>query len=328
MKRFGAIALSVCLAGPASADVDAALDRHILPGLDAFADAAAKLERETAEDCRAEALRPAWNAAFDAWTQIGDLRIGPSETGALSIAFWPDARGFTPRTLSRLVAESDPIVFDPAAYSDVSIAARGLYALEMLIHDPAFADYGRDSYGCALARAISSDLAGQAARLEQAWEEAFAETLRTAGAPDNAIYLDEDEAFRALYTQILSSLDFTAEQRLGRPMGEFDRPRPTRAEAWRSGRSLRNAVLAVDAAHALAKVLADWPLPETDAAVARVHEAAAHIDDPSFQDLTNPQGRLRAEVLQQAVRGVRASLETETGARLGITPGFNSRDGD
>ncbi len=111
-------------------------------------------------------------------------------------------------------------------------------------------------------------------------------------------------------------------------MGTFERPRPARAEAWRSARSLRDVVLAVDAAHALAQALADWELPETDAAVARVHEAAERIADPGFQDVTDPQARLRVEVLQQAVRAVRAALENEIGVRLGIAPGFNSQDGD
>jgi predicted lipoprotein len=50
--------------------------------------------------------------------------------------------------------------------------------------------------------------------------------------------------------------------------------------------------------------------------------------DPAFQDVTDPQARLRAEVLQQAVRGLRGAVETEIGARLGIAPGFNSQDGD
>ncbi|MCB1403259.1 MAG: signal peptidase, partial [Rhodobacteraceae bacterium] len=70
--------------------------------------------------------------------------IGPSETGALSIAFWPDDRGFTARTLAGLIAAEDPIAGDPAGYGEVSIAARGLFALEMLLYDPAFDGYGPD----------------------------------------------------------------------------------------------------------------------------------------------------------------------------------------
>jgi len=213
-------------------------------------------------------------------------------------------------------------------YAEVSIAARGLFALEMLIFDPEFSGYAQDSYTCRLVATIAADLAGQADALAATWETAYADTLRTAGETGNATYLTEEEAVRAIYTQILSSLEFTANQRLGAPMGTFDRPRPARAEARRSERSLRNVVLSAEAAHGLATALADWDLPETDAALARVREAAARIEDPAFQDVTEPQARLRVEVLQQTVRSLSGAIQSEIGARLGIAPGFNSQDGD
>lgn len=154
----------------------------------------------------------------------------------------------------------------------------------------------------------------------------------TAGAKGNATYLTGDEALRAIYTQLLASLDWTADNRLGRPMGTFDRPRPRMAEAWRSGRSLRNVVLAAEAAHALAHALADGllptGLPRTDAALAQIRAAAGQIGDPAFQDVQDPQARLRVEILQQSVRGMKDAIETEIGATLGITAGFNAQDGD
>jgi hypothetical protein len=328
VKLTLAIAFTLGLAAPALADVETALDTHILPGFARFAEAADALAETAAADCSPGAMAPAYHAAFDAWMAVGDLRIGPSETGALSVAFWPDGRGSTPRALAQLIAEEGPIAFDPAAYADVSIAARGVFALDMLLFDPEFSSYASGSYACDLAKTITADLAAQAAALSAAWSGPFAETLRTAGTTGNATFLSGDEVVRALYTQILTSLEFTADTRLGQPMGSFDQPRPARAEARRSGRSLRNVVLAAESAHALAHALADWPLPATDAALAQVRLAADRIADPAFQDVTDPQARLRAEVLQQAVRGLRSAVETEIGARLGIAPGFNSQDGD
>ena len=83
-----------------------------------------------------------------------------------------------------------------------------------------------------------------------------------------------------------------------------------------------------EGAHALATALADWPLPETDAAHARVREAAARITDPAFQDVTDPQARIRIEALQRAVRDLSEAIEVEIAQRFGITPGFNAQDGD
>lgn len=328
MRLIATVALVIGLAHPAMAGVDEALDDHILPGMNGFAEATAELARKARSDCRAEALRPAYQAAFDAWMPVADLRLGPSETGALSIAFWPDARGSTQRTLARFLSEKDPVAADVQAYAEVSIAARGFFALDMLMHDPGFADYPADSYACTLVATIAQDLDRQAKALATAWTDTFAQTLRTAGGDANTAFLSEDEAVRAVYTQILSSLEFTANQRLGMPMGSFDRPRPALAEARRSGRSLRNVVLAAEAAHDLATALADWDLPQSSAALAQVHESAARIEDPAFQDLAQPQARLRAEILQQAVQGLREAIETEIGLRMGIAPGFNSQDGD
>jgi uncharacterized protein len=328
VRLIPALAATLGLAAPALADVETALDAHILPGFARFSEAAAALAETAAADCRPEAMAPAYHATFDAWMAVGDLRIGPSETGALSVAFWPDGRASTPRALAQLIAEEDPVGRNPQAYAEVSIAARGVFALDMLLFDPDFAAYDPGSYSCALAATISADIALQADTLLSAWSGPFAERLRTAGAADNATYLAPEEALRAIYTQILTSLDFTAGTRLGQPMGSFDQPRPLRAEARRSKRSLRNVLLATEAAQGLAHALADWPLPQTDAALAQVQSVAAGISDPGFQDVSDPQARLRLEVLQQAIHSLRAAIETEIGARLGIAPGFNAQDGD
>jgi predicted lipoprotein len=328
VRHLTAVFLLVLAALPDRAGVDRALDAHILPGFARFAVAAGALGEAARADCRASTLHAPFHAAFDAWMAVGDIRLGPSETGALSVAFWPDPRGFTRRALAGLIAARDPVARDPATFATVSIAARGLFALEMLIHDPEFARYDQGDYSCTLARAITADLAAQAQALERGWREEFAPLLRNAGSPGNATFLTPAEAMRALYTQVIASLEFTAGQRLGRPLGSFERPRPRLAEAWRSGRSLRNALLASESAHALATALADTPLPRSDAALARVREAAAAITDPAFQDITDPVARLRLEILQQAVRALKSAIEAEIGSRLGLTAGFNAQDGD
>ena len=57
-----------------------------------------------------------------------------------ALAFWPDARGITRRSLSGLIKEADPVVDDADACSEVSAAARGLLALGSLLFDPALAE--------------------------------------------------------------------------------------------------------------------------------------------------------------------------------------------
>jgi uncharacterized protein len=328
MTRIPVLAALVLSASAAYADVDRAVSQHILPGFAGFAQAAAELDSAAQADCRAAQLGPAFDAAFDAWMAIANLRIGPSESAALSIAFWPDDRAATPRALTALIKAQDPVGLNLSDYADVSVAARGLFAFEMLTYDPAFATYGTGDYTCALVQTVAADLHRQAVELDEGWRLDFAPTLTSAGAAGNATYLSPDEAVRALYTQLMTGLEVTADMRLGRPMGTFDRPRPKQAEAWRSGRSLRNVLLSVEAAQALAHGLAEGDLPLTDAAADRVREAARVVADPGFQDVEDPQARLRLEVMQQAVRAMRAAIQAEIGDALGIAAGFNSQDGD
>ena len=232
--RALALPLALAAAPAAASELSSTItDQLILPAFEELAADAAALADAAEKDCgpQSESLRAAYGEAFDAWIAASHYRFGPTETDsrAFALAFWPDSRGFTPKTLKRLIAGEEEIGRDPVAYGDVSIAARGLYALEYMLYDPEFSDYEKGSYACTLVQTMTRDLARQAASLDAGWEGQFADVLRTAGQEGNATYMAEDEAIRALYTQILTGLEFTADTRLGRPLGTFERPRPTRA---------------------------------------------------------------------------------------------------
>ena len=321
-----ALALSI-LASPALAGVEEAVEGHVLPGVAAFAEAAEALEDAAGGDCTAAALRPAYLTAWEAWSPIADLRLGPSEPASLTIAYWPDERGAGPKALRALLAAEGPAGRNPAAFAEVSAAARGFPALDLLLGDPELSAYEQGSYPCALVRTVATDLAKQARALADAWP-AEAEALTTAGAEGNVRYLSEDEAFRALYTQVLSGLEFTADTPLGRPLGDPARPRPTRAEFWRSGRPLPNALASAEGAARLARLLADAPLPATEAALDQVRRAAESIEDPAFQNLDDPSAGLFVEILHQRIQALKDAIEAEVGAPRGIAAGFNSTDGD
>lgn len=315
-----------CLALPALADVDRVIDAHILPGYAGFAEETADLA-DGAQSCDRAAIQPAWNAAFDAWMKVSHLRLGPIEQDGriLAVAFWPDTRGATPSALQGLIADEDRIIETPEGTAQLSIAARGVFALEYLLYDPQFAGGG---YTCTLIAALSGDLNRIAGEVDAGWRDGFAETLRSAGEAGNPTYLSEREAKQALFTALTTGLEFDANQRLGRPMGSFERPRPARAEALRSGRSLENLRLSLIALHDLASKLADNPIPQSDAAFAHALGLIDDLNDPVFASVETPQGRLKLEVLQQAVRAARAAVLTEIGPSLGVSAGFNSADGD
>ncbi|MFD2739159.1 imelysin family protein [Sulfitobacter aestuarii] len=322
------LAAALLLTGPARADVSTLIDRQILPGYAAFAEETHVLAQTAVADCSRRSLRPSWNATFDAWLRVSHLNFGPvAEQGrSVIVAFWPDSRGATPATLARLIADADPIIESAAGTAQISVAARGLFALEYLLYDPRFTEGGQ--YTCDLIRALTSDLADVAEHIDTAWQKEFAETLRSAGAAGNSTYLTPREAQQALFTALVTGLEFNADQRLGRPMGSFERPRPKRAEAWRSARSLRNVTLSLAALRDLAAGLLDAPTPATDAAFERAIRLVAALEDPTFAEVATPQGRVRVEALQQAIHGARDAVLEEIGPELGVSAGFNAADGD
>ncbi|TNF21770.1 MAG: signal peptidase [Rhodobacteraceae bacterium] len=310
----------------ASADTDRVLETHILPAVAGFASSAEALEDTARADCTRDALRPAYHATFDAWLGLSHLTFGPLEKDGrrLAIAFWPDSRGAGPRALARLIADQDPAVDSEAEFAEVSIAARGLFALEHLLYGEA---YAAESYECRLVVAIAADLDRMAEAIAAEWP-AYAALMQTPGASGNATYLAEQEVGQTLYTALMTGLEFTIDQRLGQPLGSFDRPRPRRAEAHRSGRALRNVVLSLEALQDLARAMADGPTPAADRAFDAAFATADKLDDPVLAGVADPTGRLRVEILQQKVRAVKDALTSEIGMALGLSQGFNSADGD
>ena len=181
----------------------------------------------------------------------------------------------------------------------------------------------KDSTG----KAIATGLETKADKILMDWP-AFVSLMTSAGEPGNARFQSGDEVNRALYTALSTGLEFLHDQRLGRPLGTFERPRPRRAEARRSERSLRHIVLSLEALEALATILSGGDLTKTKAAFAAAIDRAVALEDPALTGVSNPGQRIRIETLQRTVNDIRNAVNDEIGKSLDITAGFNSLDGD
>lgn len=314
------LAAALLFAAPAHAGVPEALARN---GAEytRFASATQALDDAARSSCAG--LAPAFGAAWDSWLHVAHIRIGPVEEDgrALAIAFWPDPKGLGQKA-QRALLTGDPAVLAPDRFADQSVAARGFAGLERLL----FPDAALPADPCPLIRATTQDLARMAAETAAAWP-AFAETLARPGTSGNSRYLTDQEVAQALLTQLATALEFTADQRLGRPLGSFDQPRPERAEARASARSLRNVVMALEAARDMALDLHP-DAPQTAAAFAKALALADRLGDPALAGVATPQGRLKVEILQTAIRAARATLLAEIAPHFGVGLGFNALDGD
>jgi uncharacterized protein len=315
------VLLILFLSTQAAADVAKAVNDHIRPAYAAFAAAADSLA--ALDTCDPEALRPAFHATYDAWMAVAHLQLGPSEENgrALALHFWPDPKGLGAKAQRQLLG-SDLTLLDPTAFAEQSVAARGLPALERLLYSLDMAAANT----CALIALTADDIARLAGELAVSWGP-YGDLLLVAGGPGNTIYLTETEAKQALFTQLATGLEFIADRRLGRPLGTLEKPRPELAEARVSARSLRNVTLSLTALRDLALTL-NPDSPTTTTAFDHALELADGLNDPGFEGVADPQGWLKVEILQQAVRDARNTAIAEIGPALGVTLGFNSQDGD
>ncbi|MFY0659518.1 MAG: imelysin family protein [Shimia sp.] len=337
--RLLALTASLLLSQPAwaldpAALVDTAIDQHILPGFTALTEATGTLKNTAVEDCSSQspALRTAYHQGFDAWMAVSHLRFGPTEEDerAFSLAFWPDTKGFTPKALSKLITSEDPAALNADAFAEVSIAAHGFFALEFLLYDDHIQTLGSEAYRCTLIQAVTNDIDRNANAILNDWQNGYADLMRT---PSNdGPYTTDLAAVAELFKALDTGLQFNADARLGRPLGTFDKPRPLRAEARRSERSLQNITVSLNALEQLAALLAaQTPSPADNLTAAfslALGQATELESDPAFAGVSDIQGRLRVEILQQYIGNIRDIILQELGPALDVTAGFNALDGD
>jgi predicted lipoprotein len=318
---------------PDAAVIADVVQQHIVPRFETLAERTAQLAQAAQDDCApgSATLRAAYSAAFDAWISASHLRFGPTETDdrAFALAFWPDNRGATPRALAALVSARDPVAASAHGYAQVSIAARGFYALEFVLFDATLSPPDAAAYTCTLVQTMTADIAQTSAAIATDWQSGYAQHLLQPDA--DSPYRSGPEVLQELLKALTTDLQFTSEMRLGRPLGTFEQPRPTRAENWRSGRSARNVVLSLMALRDLAGRLAHGNAPlaaDLDARFDTALTGLEDLDDPVFAGVSDPQHRLKLEVIQQSVDGMRVQVRDVLGPALGVAAGFNALDGD
>lgn len=331
MRAF-ALTLALAAAPASASELSSSItDQLILPAFEELAADSQSLARTAQADCdpHSDTLRTAYGDAFDAWIAASHYRFGPTETDsrAFALAFWPDSRGKTPKALADLIRSEDPGISDPPGFASYSIAARGFYALEYLLYDPQLSTAGSADYRCALTRAISTDIAATTRGISTDWVENYAAKLRAPGSR----YQSEDEITQELFKALTTGLQVMDDMRLGRPLGAFDKPRPNRAEARRSGRSLRHVLVSLNALEPLALALADGNedlQAKLTTGFAKARVKAETLDDPVFAGVTDPASRFRIESLRQEIKDLRTLIGEDLGPALGVAAGFNALDGD
>ena len=311
--------------------IETIVSKNVLSGFVALAEQTQHFADTAQDDCNPKSgdLRSAYRQAFLSWSRVSHLRFGPSEEDnrAFALAFWPDPRGKTPKALRGLILSEDAAALTPEKMQHASVAQRGFYAMDYLLFDPELIEIGSPAYRCDVIRAVAKDIAQTADILNTEWQS-FAPTLIS--PTQDSAYRTEQEVSAVLFKSASTGLQFTSELRFGRPLGSFDRPRPKRAEAWRSGLSQDLALAAIQGAGELAVALSSGQgvserlTTAKEAAELRLRQLA----DPNFSGVATPGGRIRLEAVQMSLNQFRSVVDGELAPHLGVSAGFNSLDGD
>lgn len=298
----------------------------------AFANATQALSDSAVAHCEAEGPRDAVVAAFTqtwlTWAPLDSYQFGPIEANAaaLTVNFWPDKKNFVGRALTGLLALPEDAQRDPAEVGAQSAAVQGLPAIERLLFT--------DVQACPALIGVSAYLDQTADTLYADWftPDGWADLARDAG-PDNPVYLSAEEFTKTLYTALDFGLIRIADQRLGRPLGTYERSFPKRAEAWRAGLTAAIIEAQLDGIGQMVEFGFAGDIREPDRAwmlrvLAQANERIARIDAPIPEAVQSPDTRFLVEALQTKINQLRDVMAQDIGPNLGVDTGFSPADGD
>ncbi|MEZ5669861.1 MAG: imelysin family protein [Alphaproteobacteria bacterium] len=322
----------------------ALVESQAIPRYAAFAESAAALAAAVPTACPGDvdALHAAFDTALDDWMLTQPIGLGPVQFQMRGprVDYWPDRRNTGARQLDDMLRNRPPVP-GPAELAAGSVALQGFPALERLLYAEQ-AD-GLDDYECALAAAIAGNIAAIGAEMAGEWTAPGGEAEQIFGAGTEAsYYADHADATTALFKGLYQMLEVVLDQKIEAPLGDaIDAAKPRLAENWRSGRSLRNVVLNLQAAQALfdgsagdgfddalAAAGAGALAAEIDAGLADALRISAALTADLPEAVADPALRPQVEALRDAVDRTRDLVGAEMGGALGLQRGFNSLDGD
>lgn len=329
---------------------------HVLPRYQALAAATARLEQQGQAFCSSvdadglAKLRQSYNEAMDAWMGVQHIRLGPVEMLMRYHRYqlWPDKHNTGAKHMRDLLAEQDLQRLQPDNFQHISVAVQGFTALEGMLYGKGdtlkgFGTQGQAGYRCHVVEAIGHNLATMSAELEETWgnDNTPFQKMFNYYEPTNGV--DDPDSSREVAARFLNQLhtqlEAVVDQKLGRPLDASPaKAKPTRAESWRSRRSMRNIVLNLEATEALyltgysPAVKAKPEGVEVDKRIrAGFRDAivqAKGFKRPLYEIARDPAQRPQLQRLQQTITGLKGEISANLSQILDLPQAFNSLDGD
>lgn len=334
--------------------IQAVTDDYAIPGYQSlaakassFSDQAEKLCKQP-DQAQLDETRQAFHQVNDSWQWVNQLSFGPADNYMRRhrIELWPDKHGTGAKQIRAMMANQDMEKLAPDTFTNGSVAIQGLPAAERLLFgkDVSAATFGTadsPSYHCEFLLAIARNLSIMAEDIQAEWTSGkppFSELI-TSASEENIYFSSDEEVASLLLRDMSTGIQIIKDLKLKRPMGDSaKKAKPRRAESWRSGRSLKNIRINLEAGQALyaaayAPVLKSGSpqVSELDSKIGTAFDAAiaATAFDGTLHDaVRSPDLRPQVDRLWEAVHALLDLIGGELPGALDLAIGFNSLDGD
>jgi predicted lipoprotein len=328
--------LMLVVTGPARAADDVLgrlVERFIVPHYQALSLTAEAQEKAWSEFCAKpdemgfQALRQAYLATADSWSQIEFLHYGPigDEFRAERLSYWPERKNATAKALTALLEKKGTDDLAPELFVKSSVAVQGLPALERLLFDDKaeveMLNGLHKERRCAVGQAIAWNIVIVTHDVRLAWTNDVVEAIAN---PDTA-----KEATSRIATDLLASFAYMRDTKLRPVLGkDAAEARPALAEGWRSKRSKRALTLNIETVLDVVKIIVAGKEGDTQATVTTALNFAEGLPSDFGPAVSDAKKRQQFYLVLDALAAARDKAHDEIPAILGVTVGFNSQDGD
>ena len=332
----------------------ALLKKHILPRYEKFSSQTIKLDLAARQFCKAPSIanlpliKKKFHSAADAWAGVQHIQFGPIEEQLRlnRVYYWPDKHNTGSRHLGRLLKSEDETLLSEEQFSIISVALQGFPALERLLFSQSEQLFKQDrssKFRCRLIQAISLNLREISAAVLKEWNDPNNPFLQVVTSSGVQIYSGENEIFQDYLASLYGNLRAIHDLKIHRTLGETpESSRPRLADAWRSGRSLRNIILNLEAAQKLFEGEGDFGIDDfiemlkPDSTTAKdfktylkyTLKTARSISLPLHQAVRDQQQHEQVERLKAQMLALVILVRTRVSTAVGMGTGFNFLDGD
>jgi predicted lipoprotein len=352
--------ISACSPAPANRVLQDTTLRSIVPGYQQFAESSSQLSRAASQFCAApvqnseelSTLRDAWRHTALSWAAVQNLQFGPllEDNQAWKIQFWPDKKNLIARKVESLLRSDSPL--DREKIDKASVVVQGLSSLEYLLFDSSAGQIQRyqdktSHRRCDMLTAVSQHLQGVASGLYDAWRSDDGDYTShfTHTGKDNPEYPDDSVAMANLVDSLVAGVELIERDKLARPLGldnDSGQAQVYLLEWWRSQYSKEMIIANLIALQTLFRAGDGYGLDDylsgqkqhsdlslaIDEGFVRAINSAHNQPGSLFIAATSPEHRPKLEALYSDIRTLANLLKNELPEALGISLGFNSKDGD